>query len=85
MLQHGAIIGLLGVLPLRACGCPTCGLEAGQARGAEVAALAADTRVPTALAYDRIGVLQIRKNLRCVVGRLGPPVPRFQGRDGLRA
>jgi len=48
MLQHSPIIGLLGVLPLLACGCPTCGLVAGQACGAEVAALGADTRVPTA-------------------------------------
>lgn len=48
MLQRVLTIGLLGVLPVLGCGCPCCVLVAGQGRGAEAAALGAQTRVPTA-------------------------------------
>ena len=48
MLRRLFVMGLLGALPVLGCGCPCCVLVAGQARGAEVAALGADTRVPTA-------------------------------------
>ena len=75
MLQRVFTIGLLGVLPVLGCGCPCCMLVAGQARGAEVAALGADTRVPTA---EETKTYQLGK----LVGKVQGQFVRSVDKDG---
>ncbi len=48
MLQRVVALGALGVLPVLGCGCPGCSSRADEASPKRLAALGAETRLPTA-------------------------------------
>jgi predicted metalloprotease with PDZ domain len=48
VLQRVVALGVLGVFPILGCGCPGCSSRADEARPKRLAALGAETRLPTA-------------------------------------